>query len=80
MTINRNVSSDIHGASSEKTFLRRLKSIALWWGIPALGVELIAVPRHLWIDVLIFILPATAAGVFSGALIQHYTISRKAEK
>jgi hypothetical protein len=54
-----------------RTFPQRLRSAALWWGIPAVCLELIGVPRDLWLYALIFIIPATAAGVVTEAAILH---------
>ena len=63
----------------KRTFLQRLYSMALWWGIPAAFVELFWVPRHLWLYALIFIVPATAGGVLTGALILHVAAARRTE-
>jgi hypothetical protein len=61
----------------QRTFVQRLRSTALWWGLPAVCVELIGIPRNLWPYVLIYVLPATAVGVLTGATIQHLAISQR---
>jgi membrane protein implicated in regulation of membrane protease activity len=60
----------------QRSFLERLRSMALWWGIPAVCVELFWVPRDLWLYALILIVPATAVGVITGAAILHLTAAR----
>ena len=60
----------------EKTFPQRLLSTALWWGLPMVGVELIGIPMRMWGYILIFVIPATMAGVFCGALIEHFAVRR----
>jgi hypothetical protein len=62
---------------SSKTFGQRLRSTALWWGLPMLCAELIGVPRSLWGYVVVFALPATMAGVFGWAALEHFAIARK---
>jgi hypothetical protein len=54
-----------------RTFSQRLRSQALWWGVPAACAELFWVPRNLWLYALIFIIPATAVGVVTGAAVLH---------
>jgi hypothetical protein len=66
-------------ARSRKTFGQRLRSTALWWGLPMLCAELIGVPRSLWGYVVVFALPATMAGVFGWAALEHFAIARKDE-
>jgi hypothetical protein len=44
-----------------------------------LCAELIGVPRPLWGYVLLFAFPATMAGVFGYALLEHYAIARRAD-
>jgi hypothetical protein len=51
--------------------------MALWWGIPAVCVELIGVPRDLWLYVLILVIPATAIAVVTGAAIMHVAAERR---
>ena len=73
---------NISGSKSEKTFVQRFWSTALWWGLPMLCVELIGVPKPLWGYMLVFALPATLVGVVGGALLEHYAIyaiSRRAK-
>lgn len=60
----------------QRSFLHRLLSMALWWGIPAVCVELFWVPRDLWLYALILIVPATAVGVVTGAAILHLAAAR----
>jgi hypothetical protein len=60
----------------ERTFSQRLRSMALWWGIPAACVELFWVPRNLWLYALILVIPATAVGVVTGAVILHAVAAR----
>ena len=55
----------------KRTFSQRLRSQALWWGVPAACAELFWVPRNLWLYALILIIPATAVGVVTGAVILH---------
>ena len=62
---------------ANRTFLQRLRSVALWWGIPAIWVELFGVPRNLWLYALIFIIPATAVGILTGAAILHMAATRR---
>jgi hypothetical protein len=63
----------------KRTFLQRLRSMALWWGIPAACAELFWVPRSLWLYALIFIIPATAVGVVTGAIILHVAAARRSK-
>lgn len=56
---------------TKRTFWQRVRSLALWWGIPAVGAELWGVPRDLWIYVLILAIPATVVGVLTGAAVLH---------
>jgi hypothetical protein len=51
--------------------------MALWWGIPAVCVELFGVPRDLWLYALIFVIPASAVGVVTGATILHMAATRR---
>jgi hypothetical protein len=60
-----------------RTFSQRLRSQALWWGVPAACAELFWVPRNLWLYALIFIIPATAVGVVTGAVILHVAAARR---
>jgi hypothetical protein len=56
--------------SSKKTFLQRLGSVALFWGLPALCLELIGIPRQGLGSVLLIAVPVTILGVFVFALIE----------
>jgi len=60
----------------ERTFWQRLRSMALWWGLPAVCAELFGAPRDLWPYVLILVIPATAVGVVTGAVILHAAAAR----
>lgn len=62
----------VHLAATGKrrTFGQRLKSAALWWGVPMLALELIGVPIKYWLWVVVFALPATALGVFVYAALE----------
>jgi len=51
--------------------------MALCGGIPAVCVELFGVPRDLWPYALIFVIPATAVGVVTGAAILHMAATRR---
>jgi membrane protein implicated in regulation of membrane protease activity len=53
--------------------------MALWWGIPAVCVELFWVPRDLWLYALILIVPATAVGVVTGAALLHLAAARRSK-
>jgi len=53
--------------------------MALWWGIPAACVELFWVPSNLWLYALIFVIPATAIGVLTGAVILHAAAERRSK-
>jgi hypothetical protein len=53
--------------------------MALWWGIPAVCVELFWVPRDLWLYALILIVPATAVGVVTGAAMLHLAAARRSK-
>jgi hypothetical protein len=64
----------------QRTFGHRLRSMAVWWGIPAVCVELFWVPRDLWLYALIFVVPATAVGVVTGATILHVAAARRSKK
>jgi hypothetical protein len=56
--------------SSKKTFPQRLGSVALFWGLPALCLELIGIPRQGLGSVLLIAVPVTVLGVFVFALIE----------
>jgi hypothetical protein len=53
--------------------------MALWWGIPAACVELFWVPRNLWLYALILVIPATAVGVVTGAVILHVVAAHQSK-
>jgi hypothetical protein len=57
--------------------MQRLGSTALWYGIPAVCVELFGIPRNLWPYVLIYVIPATAVGVVTGAALEHTVVTRR---
>ena len=59
------------------TFRRRLTSIAISWGVPAICLELIGIPRQAWALILIIEIPATAAGILTFALIEHALVRRR---
>jgi hypothetical protein len=77
MTTTNGASGEAQELKPKKTFLRRLRSTALWYGIPAVCLELFGIPRDLWPYVLIYVLPATAVGVFTGAMIEHAATTRR---
>jgi hypothetical protein len=56
---------------SPKTFAQRLLLTALLWGMPMIFAELIGIPRRLWLYALIFVVPATAVGVFCWAMLEQ---------
>lgn len=62
---------------AKRTFWKRVRSMAIWWGIPAVGAELCGVPRNLWVYVLMLAIPATAAGVIAGAAILRSAAARQ---
>jgi hypothetical protein len=68
---------DFHISIAKRTFWQRVRSLAIWWGIPAVGAELGGVPRDLWGYVVILAVPATAAGVIAGAAILHAAAARQ---
>jgi hypothetical protein len=63
----------------KRTFLQRLGSMALWWGIPTACLELFWIPRSLWLYALIFVIPATAVGVVTGAAILHVAAAHRSK-
>jgi hypothetical protein len=69
--------ADAHATKPPRTFMQRLGLTALWYGIPAVCLELFGIPRNLWPYVLMFVLPATAAGVVAGAMMEHAAITRR---
>jgi predicted membrane protein len=62
---------------SNRTFMQRLRSNTLWWGVPMLCAELIGAPRQLWGWIAILALPGTVAGVLIWTLLEHYAIARR---
>jgi membrane protein implicated in regulation of membrane protease activity len=64
----------------QKPFGQRLRSMAVWWGVPAVLVELFWVPRDLWLYALILIIPATVVGVVTGAALLHIAATRRSQK
>jgi hypothetical protein len=77
MTTTNGMPEEVRISIPERTFLQRVRSMALWWGIPAVCVELFGVPRNLWLYVLILAIPATALGVVAGAAILHVAAARR---
>jgi len=57
-----------------QTFLQRFKSVAIWWGIPMVCVELIGVPIFGWPIVLILAVPVTLVAVLAGTAIEHFVV------
>ena len=66
--------------SKKKTFAERLLASAFYWGLPAMCLELIGIPRQSWGLILIFEIPGTIVGVFVGALIEHGIASHLRQK
>lgn len=56
--------------SSKRTFLQRLGSNAIFWGLPAMLLELIGIPRQGLGTVLLIMVPITILGVFVFTLIE----------
>jgi hypothetical protein len=56
--------------SAKKTFLQRLGSVALFWGLPAMCLELIGIPRQGLGSVLLIEVPVTILGVLVFTLIE----------
>ncbi len=56
--------------SAKKTFLQRLGSVALFWGLPAMCLELIGIPRQGLGSVLLVEVPATIVGVLVFTLLE----------
>ena len=77
MTNPNGMPQDAHISVPKRPFLRRLRSVALWWGIPMACLGLIGVPRRLWGYALILIIPATFIGVMVGALILHLVAAHR---
>jgi hypothetical protein len=77
MTTTNGVPEESRVPKPRRTFTQRLGSTALWYGIPAVCVELFGIPRNLWPYVLIYVLPATAVGVVIGAVIEHAAVTRR---
>ncbi len=50
--------------------MQRLGNVALFWGLPALGLELIGIPRQGLGSVLLIAIPVTILGVFVFTLIE----------
>jgi hypothetical protein len=71
--------SEFRISMAKRTFWQRVRSMALWWGIPAVGAELYGVPRNLWLYALILAIPATAVGVVTGAAILHAVAERRSK-
>lgn len=78
MTTN-GIPGNIRLSVPKRTFSQRLRSQALWWGVPAACAELFWVPRNLWLYALILIIPATAVGVVTGAVILHAAAARQSK-
>jgi|tagenome__1003787_1003787.scaffolds.fasta_scaffold20934780_1 undecaprenyl pyrophosphate phosphatase UppP len=53
------------------TFAQRLAHSALYWGIPIIFLEVVGIPRRLWLTVLVIAIPATIVGVLIEALIEQ---------
>ncbi len=77
MTSGNGSPGNFHISMPKRTFWQRLRSMALWWGVPSVIVELFWIPRELWLYALIFLIPATAVGVVTGALILHAVAGRR---
>lgn len=75
MTIN-GMPGEIRMSVPNRTFSQRLRSQALWWGVPAACAELFWVPRSLWLYALILIIPATVVGVLTGAAVLHVVAAK----
>lgn len=56
--------------SSKKTFVQRVGNVALFWGLPAMCLELIGIPRQGLGSALLIEIPATILGVLVFALIE----------
>lgn len=63
-----------------RTFGQRLRSTALWWGVPMLILELVGIPWRMWIYILLLAFPATAIAVVAGAALEHLALSRKPQE
>jgi hypothetical protein len=57
--------------SSKKTFMQRLGATAIFFGLPAMCLELVGIPRQAWSLILLIEVPATIAGVFIFTLIEY---------
>lgn len=79
MTTTKGISEESGVTKPRRTFMQRLGYTALWYGIPAVCLELFGIPKTLWPYVLIYVLPATAVGVVAGALIEHTTVTRRSK-
>lgn len=56
--------------SSDKSFAQHLGSVALFWGVPVLCLEMIGVPKGGVVSALFFLLPGTAVGVIVFTIIE----------
>jgi Flp pilus assembly protein TadB len=56
------------------TYMQRLRSSALTWGIPMLCLAIIGVPIHAWWVVLLFEVPGVIVAVVIGAWIEHLVV------
>jgi hypothetical protein len=79
MTTTKEISEEPGVTKPKRTFLQRLGYTALWYGIPAVCLELFGIPRNLWPYLLIYVLPATVVGVIIGAAIEHTAVTRRSK-
>jgi hypothetical protein len=61
------------------TFSQRFAPMLIFFGIPALCLEFIGIPRSSWGTVLVLVVPATIAGLFVATIIEHFLISHLAK-
>ena len=50
--------------------MQRVRTIAIFWGLPFMCLELVGIPRKGWGLILLIEVPATIIGVFIFALIE----------
>jgi hypothetical protein len=61
------------------TFPQRFARILIFFGVPALCLEFIEIPRSAWGTVLVLLVPAMIAALFVVAIIEQLLSSRFAE-
>ncbi len=58
-------------------FSQRFARMMLFWGVPMVCLELIAIPTKLWGGVLFIVLPLTLVAVLAATALEHWFITYK---